>query len=356
MSLDFLKPKSPPLIGVDISSSAIKMVELARSGKNFSLERYVIESLPRDSVVDGNITNPDAVSDALKRAYRQLGSRIKGAALALPAVAVITKIIDAPAGQSEDELELMVETEANQYIPFSLDEVNLDFQALDLVPSTPDSIKVLIAAAKKEKVEDRVAAAESIGLKALVVDVESYATQAAFELIQEQLPNKGKDQISAIVDVGATMMHMTMLKNGEQLYFREQAFAGYQLTQEIQRRYNLSYEEAEAAKRAGTLEAGYEDEVLRPYMDNLAIEVARGIQFFLSSTQYHQVDHIILAGGASVIQGLDEIIAGRTQISTMLANPFLSMAQSSRIKPKQLQKDAPALLVACGLAMRRFDE
>lgn len=355
MKLDFLKPKSPPLIGVDISTSAVKMVELVEAGKNLSLERYVIEPLPKDAVSDGNIANLEAVGEAVKRAHRNLGSRVRNVAVALPSAAVITKKITVPAGQTESELEVQVETEANQYIPFALDEVNLDFQVIGQSASTPDEVEILIAASRKEKVEDRVAAIESAGLKALVMDVESFATQAAFELIEKQLPNGGAEQTVAVVDVGAAMMHINVIRDGQQIYTREQAFGGNQLTTDIQRKFSLSAEEAEAAKRNGGLPDSYEPEVLQPFMDLLALEISRALQFFFTSTQYNAVDHILLAGGCSVIQGLDEVVASRTQVSTMIANPFLNMTQSSRIKTRQLLVDAPSLLIACGLALRRFD-
>lgn len=355
MNLDFLKPKSAPLIGVDISTSAVKMVELSEVGKHLTVERYVIEPLPKDAVSDGNIVNLEAVGDVVKRAWRVMGSRVRNAGLALPAAAVITKKITVPAGQTETELEMQVETEANQYIPFALDEVNLDFQVLGPSPATPDEVEVLIAASRKEKVEDRVAAIEAAGLKALVMDVESFATQAAFELIERQLPDGGKGQTVAIVDIGAAMMHINVLRDGQQIYSREQAFGGNQLTQDIQRKFSLSTEEAEAAKRSGGLPDNYESEVLQPFMDSLALEISRALQFFFTSTQYNAVDHILLAGGCSVISGLDEVVASRTQVSTMIANPFLNMTQSSRIKTRQLLLDAPSLLIACGLALRRFD-
>ena len=333
------------------------MVEIEQAGKNLlRVERYVIESLPKDAVTDGNIMNQEAVAESMRRAWKRIGTRTKHVALALPAAAVITKKIIVPAGLREDELETQVETEANQYIPFALDEVNLDYQSLGQAASGPEDIEVLIAASRKEKVEDRVAAAESAGLKALVMDVESFATQSACEMVAQQLPNAGRDQTIAVVDIGASMMHVNVLRNGQSIYLREQTFGGNQLTQEIQRRYSLSSEEAEIAKRQGGLPENYEAEVLQPFMDTLALEVARAIQFFFSSSQFTQVDHILLAGGCAMIPGLDEIVATRSQSSTMIANPFASMALSTRIKPKQLTLDAPALLIACGLAMRRFDK
>ena len=360
LNLEFLdrlfKSKAPSLIGCDISSSSVKMVEVAEAGKNlYRVERYSIEPLPRDAVVDGNIMNLDAVGDCVKRGWKRLGTNVRNLALALPSAAVITKKIIVPAGQQENELELQVETEANQYIPFALDEVNLDFQVIGPAPNSPDDVEVLIAASRKEKIEGRVAAAEAAGLKAIVMDVESFATQTAFELIERQLPENGKDQNIAIVDVGTTMMNLNVLRNGQSIYMREQPFGGNQLTQEIQRQFGMSPEEAEAAKRSGGLPDNYESDVLAPFLDTLGLEVASALQLFFTSTQFNQVNQILLAGGCAAIPGIDEVVTRRTSVATMVANPFANMALSSKIRPKHLASDAPSLMVACGLAMRRFD-
>ncbi len=347
---------SPPLIGVDISTSAVKMVELTdRGNQMYQVERYAIEPLPRDSVVEGNINNLDAVSETLKRCHAKLGSSIKNVAIALPNAAVISKKILVPAGLTEEEIEVQVETEANQYIPFSLDEVNLDFQVLGPASGSPDDVEVMIAASRKEKIEDRVAASEVAGLKVTVVDVDLFAAQSAFELIETQFPDKGKDQNIAIIDVGASFTNVNVLRNGQSIYLREQPFGGVQLTQEIQDKFGLSREEAEVAKRAGGLPDNYETDVLNPFLENLGLEVARALQFFFTSTQHNQVNHIVLSGGCAALPGADVAVAKRTQVNTIIANPFANMALSSKVRPKNLAQDAPSLMVACGLALRRFD-
>jgi type IV pilus assembly protein PilM len=356
MQFDIFKPKAPPLFGLDISSSSVKMLEIVEAGKGaFQVERYAIEPLPRDAVVDGNINNLEAVAEAVKRGHKRLATRTKHVAMAVPSGAVITKKIVVNAGLREEELEIQVESEANQYIPFALDEVNLDFQVVGPAPANPEEQEVLIAATRKEKVEDRVAVAESAGLKATVMDVESYAQMAALGLVVRQLPSAGRDQNVAVVDIGANVMNVTVLRNDQPVYTREQAFGGNQLTQDITSRYGMSPEEAENAKRSGGLPDDFESEVLRPFMENLSMEVQRALQFFFTSTSYHQVDHILLAGGSAVIPGLDEVVHTRTQVPTLVANPFASMQNSPRIQLKRLMQDAPSLIVACGLAMRRFD-
>lgn len=353
MKFSFFSESTPPLIGIDISSTAIKMVELADNGHgSYRLESYAMSPLAKDAMVDGNVSDLEKVADAMKLAWKLLGSREKRAALALPAAAVISKKVLMAADLREEEMEAQVEAEANQYIPFSLDEVNIDFQVLGPAANSPDEVEVLIAASRKEKIEDRIAAAEGAGLKVTVMDVETYATEAAYTLVANQLPNSGREQTVMIVDIGAFMMHINVLHDNKSVYTREQSFGGGQLTQEIQRRFGLSLEEAEVAKRKGGLPESYEHEVLQPFVQSLSMEVARALQFFTSSTQYNRVDHIVLAGGCAAIPAIDVMVQDRTQVNTLVANPFHGMAIGPRIKQQQAAIDAPALLIACGLAMR----
>jgi type IV pilus assembly protein PilM len=355
-AFDIFKTKSPSLIGVDIASTSVKLIELSQTGKGtYRLERYAIEPLPKETVTDGNIVNLELVSDALKRGWKRLGSRNRNIAMSLPAAMVITKKIIVPAGQKEEELELTVEAEANQYIPFALDEVNLDFQILGPAPNNPDEVEVLIAASRKEKVEDRVAIAETAGLKPRVMDVESYATQEAFGLITPSLPANGRDQNIALVDIGAHVTHFYVLRNNQFLFSRDQAFGGNQLTQDIQRAFNLSPEEAESAKKNQGLPENYDSDVLQPFMETLALEITRALQFFFTSTTHSQVDQVVLAGGCAALPGIDELVAKRAGVATAIANPFAAMQASDRIRPRQLAQDAPMLLIATGLALRSFE-
>jgi len=353
LKFNFFKEKTPPLIGVDISSTSIKMVELSDDGRGgYRLDGYSSAPLAKDAMTDGGVGDLEKVADAIRQAWKLLGSREKRVALALPASAVISKKVLMMAGLREEDMEAQVEAEANQYIPFSLDEVNIDFQVLGAAPNNPDEVEVLIAASRKEKIEDRVAAVEGAGLKVTVMDVENYATEAAYSLVSSQLPNAGREQTVLIVDIGASMMHINVLHDNKSVYTREQSFGGGQLTQEIQRRFGLSLEEAEIAKRKGGLPESYDNEVLQPFMQTLAMEVARALQFFTSSTQYNRIDHIVLGGGCAAIPTIDVVVQDRTQVHTIIANPFHSMAISTRLKQQQVATDAPALLIACGLAMR----
>lgn len=355
MKFDFFNERTPPVIGVDVSSSAVKMVELSMGKEGrYNLVSYAIVPLPKDAVVEGNIANLEQVGETVKRAWKILGTRERRAALALPSSAVISKKVMMQAGLREEDMELQVEAEANQYIPFALDEVNIDFQVIGPTPNNPEDVDVLIAAARKENIEDRVAAAETAGLKVLVMDAENYATEAAYMLSASQLPDSGHELTVMLVDIGATMLHIHVFYDNQSVYSREQGFGGNQLTEVIQQRFGLSQEEAEIAKRKGGLPESYDAEILQPFLQSLAVEVGRAIQFFTSSTQYGRVNHILLAGGGADLPGLVRLVAEQTQVSTLVANPFASMAVNRKIKDAQLVSDAPCLMIACGLALRSF--
>jgi len=273
----------------------------------------------------------------------------------MPPASVITKKIVLAGGLSEDELELQVENEASQYIPFALEEVSLDFDVIGPLQNSLEDVEVLLAASRKEKVEDRVAVAEAAGLKPKIMDIESYAARAALGRVMELLPQGGQGQIVALFQIGAQITHISVLLDGQPLYEREQPFGGNQLTQDIVRTYGMAQEEAENRKRTGDLPEGYERELLEPFLESAALEVTRAIQFFFTSTPYTRIDQIYLAGGCATIPGLVDIVASRTKVSTAVVSPFQGMQLGTSVREKQLRADAPAYLVACGLAMRRFD-
>jgi type IV pilus assembly protein PilM len=346
---------NPPLIGIDISTSGVRLVELADAGKGeVRLERYASEPLPRGTVVDGNIENIEAVSEAVLRVWKKSGTKIKHVALGMPPAAVITKKIILPAGLAEDQLEVQVESEASQYIPFALDEVSLDFDVIGAAPNSPEDMEVMLAAARREKVEDRVAIAEAAGLTATVMDIESYAARSAAQRAIDEAGIAPEGQIVALFQIGAQATHISVLQNGETIYEREQPFGGIQLTQDIVRAYGLSFEEAEARKKAGDLPDNYNADLLAPFLENAALEVTRAIQFFFTSTPYTRIDQIYLAGGCALVPGLLDIIASRTRISSAVISPFKGMQLGATVREQQLRNEAPAYLVACGLALRRF--
>lgn len=356
LSLGSLLSRQPaPLLGLDISSSSVKLVELGRDkAGDLILERCAIEPLERGWVSDGNVEKFDEVADAIRRVVKKSGTKTKNVAMALPPSAVITKKITLPGGMTESELEIQVESEANQYIPFSLDEVSLDFCVIGPSATSAGDVDVLIAASRREKVQDRQGLAEAAGLKPVVVDVESYASRLAAGRIIQTLPNNGTDTLVALFEVGSFTTSMQVLKNDEVLYDRDQAFGGAQLTQLIVRQYGFSPEEAESKKRSGELPEDYESAILRPFVDSLAQEVARALQFFFTSTPHNKVDYVMLAGGSAGLPGLPEAVTQQTSFACSLMNPFDGMKFGEGVREKKVRREAPSYLTSCGLAMRRF--
>ena len=343
-----------PMIGLDISPSSVKLVELAqdRTG-TFVLERCGIEPLERGWIGEGNIEKFDEVADATRRLISKCGTRTKDVAMALPASVVISKKIILPGGLSEREMEVQVESEANQYIPFSLDEVSLDFCVIGPSPTSVGDVEVMITASRKEKVEDRQGLAEAVGLRPVVIDVESYASRLAASRVIERLPG-GANAVIAMFEIGAMTSLMHVLRNDEAIYEREQVFGGAQLTQMLVRQYGFTLEEAETKKRAGELPDNYGETVLQPFVESLAQELERALKFFFTSTPHNRVDYVMLAGGSASLHGLTEAVTRHTSFACQVLNPFDGMEMGRGVRQNRLVREAPSYLTACGLAMRRF--
>ena len=347
--------QQPALLGVDIGSSSVMLVELSlgKAGR-LVLDRCAIEPLQTGWVTDGNIEKFDEVADVVRRLVKKSGTRTQNVAMGLPPSAVISKKIILPGGLSDAELEIQVESEANKYIPFSLDEVSLDFCVLGPSATSRGDIEVLIAASRKEKVQDRQGLAEAAGLKPVVVDVESYASRLATTRLIGQMPNNGVDTMVALFEVGSLTTSMQVIRNDEVLYEREQAFGGAQLTQLIVRQYGFSLEEAETKKRSGELPEDYESGVLKPFVESLTQEIVRALQFFFTSTPHNKVDYVMLAGGSSSLSGLTDSVTQHTSFACLLANPFEGMEIGNSVRENKMRREASCYLTACGLALRRF--
>ncbi len=347
--------KHDSLVGIDISTAAIKLLELSKSGARYKVESYAVVPLAQDAVVDSNISNAAMIAETIKLALKQSGARARHACVAISGSSVMTKMISMSADFSEDEIEEQIMVEADQYIPYALDEVRLDFEVQEINESNPEMVDVLLAASRRENVDERVDILERAGLTASIVDVEAFAMENAFTLLKGQLPNRDDGQTVAIADIGATMTTLNIMYEGRAIYTREQGFGGKQLTEEIQRRYGLSYEEAGLAKRHGGLPDNYDSDVLAPFERALVQQVARSLQFFISSSANRSIDSIVLAGGCSSIAGIDKLVEQELGIPAFVANPFINMALSRKIKPQSLSNDASAMMIACGLALRSFD-
>jgi type IV pilus assembly protein PilM len=352
--LSFLEKKAKPVIGLDISSTSVKLLELSRHGDRYRVETYAVKPLPPNAVVEKNINDQEAVAEVIRAMVKQSKTKLKHAAVAVAGSAVITKMIDLPAGLSDDAMETQISLEADQYIPFPLEEVAIDFEVQGISPRNPDQVEVLLAACRRENVEMRVSVMQLSELIPEKVDIEAYSMERAFELISEQLEDQ-EGQVVAVIDIGATMTTLSVLVDGKTVYTREQLFGGKQLTEEIQRRYGLSREEAGLAKKQGGLPDDYDSEVLAPFKEAVVQQVTRSLQFFFSASQYNDVDYIILAGGVASLEGLVNLIEEKLGTQTVVANPFARMSVSSRVNAVALANDAPSLMIVTGLAMRSFD-
>ena len=353
--MGLLKRKKPAILGLDISSTSVKLLELTQDGDTYRVQSLAIEPLPDNAVVDKNIQDVEAVGQTIQKAISRSGTKAKNAAVAVSGSAVITKIINMPKDLSDNELEAQIEMEADQYIPYPLEEINLDFEVIGESENDPENVDVLLAASRSENIELRSAALSLGGLTPKIVDVEAYTIENSSKLIAHQIENDGEDKIIAVIDIGATMTSLNVVKNNQLIYTREQSFGGKQLTEEIMRRYGLAYDEAGRLKKEGGLPDNYIQEVLEPFKETIAQQVSRFLQFFYTSGQHNSVDLIALAGGCASIPGIAELVESQLDTPTVIANPFVKMSLASKVNPQALSNNAPSLMIACGLAMRSFD-
>ena len=344
--------KSTPVLGLDISGTAIKLLELSHSGSKYRVESYAVESLPPNSVSDKTINDIEQVGEAVARVVKKAGTRTKHAAVCVAGSSVITKVITMPSGLSDDEMEGQIQVEADQYIPFPLEEVAMDFEVIGESSDSPDSVDVLLAASRSEIVDNVVVSVELGGLTAKVVDIEAFAIENTIDLISRNFPPGVSTNAIGVADVGSVVTTFSVMENMKTMYSKEEQFGGAQLTEEIQQRYGLSYEEAGLAKKGSSLPDNYEPEVLEPFKENMASQIGRALQFFYASSQITDLDMLVLAGGCSSIPGIAELIEERLGLKTLVANPFANMAVASKVNTRLLANDAPAMVISCGLALR----
>ncbi len=348
--------KYRPLLGLDITTSSVKLIELSMGGGQYRVESYAAEPTPHNAINEKAIVDAEAVGDAIRRAVKRSGAKSSEAAIAISGDAAITKVIQMPRTLSENELEGQVELQADQYIPFPMEEVSYDFQVIGPSEKDPDMLEVLLVATRTENVEQRQAAVQAAGLTAKIVDVEAFALENACKLLTHQMPDGGMDRTIAVIDFGASSTTFSVLKDLKVIYTRDFAFGGQQLTEEIMRTYGLSMEEAGRAKKEGGLPSNYQPEVLDPFIDDMTQQVSRSLQFYLASgSGREQPEKLLICGGCANISGVDDVVASRVGIPAERGDPLGQMKLSSRAKAQAVKKDATALLTACGLALRSFD-
>jgi type IV pilus assembly protein PilM len=345
------------LIGLDITTSSIKLIELAQSGGEYRVEAYAAEPTPHNAVNEKAIVDANAVGEAIRRAMKRSGVRTRECAVAISGDAAITKAIPMPRSLSDAELEQQVEMQADQYIPFPMEEVSFDFQVLGPSAKDPEMQDVLLVATRTENVDQRVAAVTAAGLIPKLVDVEAFALENACKLMTHQMPDGGIDRTIAVIDFGASTTTFSVLKDLQVVYTRDFAFGGQLLTEEIMRTYGLSMEEAGRAKKEGGLPSNYQPEVLDPFIDDMTQQVSRSLQFYLASgSGRSQPEQILVCGGCANIPGVADVIASRVGIPAERGDPLGQMRISSKAKALGVTRDAVALLTACGLALRSFED
>jgi type IV pilus assembly protein PilM len=351
-----LGPRSKPLIGLDITTSSIKLLELAISGKSYRAECFAAEATPPNSINEKNIVDADAVGEAIRRAVKRSGSKALEVAIAISGDAAITKVIQMPANLNESNLEGQVGIQADQYIPFPMEEVSFDYEVMGPSSNDPDMNDVLLVATRTENVDQRRAAVEAAGLVPRIVDVEAFALENACSLLSHQMPDGGNGHLIAIVDFGASNTTFSVLQDLRVIYTRDFSFGGQQLTEEIMRTYGLSLEDAGRAKKEGGLPSNYQPEVLDPFIDDMTQQVSRSLQFFLASAGgREQPDHVLVLGGCANIPGVADLISSKVGVPTEIGDPLGHMKISSKAKAQGVRADATALLTAFGLALRSFD-
>ena len=353
--MSWFNRKLNAVLGIDISSAAVKLVELSKSGNNFRVESFAVMPLRQDPLIDKNIANTDVIAEAIKIALAQSKTKLKRATVAVSGSAVITKIITMPGSLTDVEMEEQIMMEADQYVPYSLDEVNFDFEVQGVNEKNPELVDVLLVASRRENVDDRIEVLLKAGLKASIVDVETFAMENAFSLLSGQFVSSTEPQTVAIADIGSTISVLTVLHDGRVVYTREQKFGGKQLTEEIQRRYGLSYDEAGWAKRHGGLPDNFNVDVLDPFKRAMVQQIQRSMQFFVPLNASRGINCIVLAGGCASIAGIDKLVETSLGMPAYIANPFKNMTLSPKVNLEDLRNDAPAMMIACGLALRSFD-
>jgi type IV pilus assembly protein PilM len=344
----------PPLVGIDIGSSSVKLIQLSTTGSSYRVEAFAVEPVPEGAVSEGVIAEPEQIADAIKKAMQRGGFKAKNCAMAVTGSAVITKIINLPADLSEDDIEGQIEVEAGQYIPFPREEVSLDFEVLGPSPRNADLLEILLAASKTEHVDTRLEVAELVGLTVSVVDVEAYAIANAFDLVRKAT---GIDEAETIgvLNIGSTVSSMIVLRGNRSIYSREHSFGGHQLIEECMRRYGMDAEQAGFLQRGEEPPAGFEDEVLEPFRQNVIQQISRALQFYSSSSEYSSINTLFITGGGASIPGLAEAVGNEVGISCEVADPLKDLRVAPKVNAKSLDQARASLTTACGLALRGFD-
>lgn len=352
--LEFFGFDTDPIIGLDIGLTAVKVLQLSKSGGSIQVERYAVVAVGKEVSNDNGVVSKDHIIMAIKEAMKKSGIKTKKVCASISNSMAITKILKYESTLNDKEIGNEIEMEAGKYIPYPLSEVNLDYTVLGPVANNPDLVNVLLIASKSENIDNISDLIIDAGLIPTIIDVDAYAVARAFELVATRLPGQGKNKVIGILDIGSALSTLTILDNGNIVYAREQTFGSQHLLDEIQNIYSLTYDEAILALRYETLPKDFYPEVLEPFKQSVAQQVSRFCQFFFSAGEYNSIDYIFLTGGCASIFGLDNAIQNKLQIKTFVANPFYEMIISPAVNKEEFEYETMRLMKCCGLALRNI--
>ncbi len=350
------------LIGIDISATGIKLVELAGSRAGYELKALAMVPLPRDAIVENTVIDSMAVSQGLLDALEIARPSTRKAAIAVSGNAVIIKTVRMPT-TTEFELETQIEFEADQHVPYDIDDVYLDFEILGEVPDTPDEMEVVLAACKREVVDDYQLVLSEAGIEATCVDCAVFALENALETTEmgsealaegESLDEEEMAPAVALVNIGANLININIMINGQMAFVRDQFYGGQNLTEEIQKEHSVSYQAAEEMKTERFSEIS--PEALERFYIGLTSELVRSLDFYAASHAEHPVQKLLLSGGSALIPDIANELEQRLGIESEVINPFSNIKVSSRkFDMDYLNKIGPSMMVPVGLALRGFD-
>lgn len=352
--ISLFKSGSKSLLGVDIGSSYIKLLGLSGNAGNYNVDCYAVVHLPEGAVIDNNVQEVPVVAEALQKGMKLANTKTKQATTSVPASVVIVKQLEFSRSFTEDELEEQIKVEADQFIPYSLDEVAIDFQIQGESDSSPELNDVLLVACRQDSVQSREDSVNGAGLNCEIVDVDTYAIERVFPVLAET--HDLLDKTVGLVDIGASSMTLYVIENNQVVYSREQAFGGNDLTHSLSQVSDMSSDEVERAKKANELPEELTLGYIDPFKQTTSQQISRSIQFYYSSGTHGEIETLLLMGGISGIPGIADVVSQELGIDAAIADPFSVMTIDSRINRHKFDTEAPSLVLACGLALRSFAE
>ncbi len=362
---DFLTASPRPVLGLDISSTAVKLVELSSSTGGYKVKACHALPLPVNTIVEKEIISISALTQTLKKLLVESGTKLRDIAVAIPDVLVITKEIELPNGLTDLQLEEQIALEISEHIVCPVEDVAFDFEVLGSLEHNQDLINVSVTACRKRNIDSLKQAVENAELRLNVIDIQSCAIERAFKLIQSQSKlvqpqsvgagNDSRANVVAIADIGMTTFNLCLLSDSVVIFSREQLFGGTQLAEEVQRRYGLSWVEFCQAESDNLLPHDYESAALIPFKRQLIEHIVRALQIFYSSSDHNHIDQLFLVGGFSVLQGLASDIQTALSVPTESANLLADMSISEELDYSAVINAGPSMLLAIGLALRSFD-